>query len=129
QRRIERRTWRALNNADPDHAVEEMISWLPEQPIVPKAANPDAIARPQALFLRKTTPRMDALRAEALRLGEEANALFGWRNEGEFNLEHDFVGLGWLKRQLQRALAAEDLAEKRGLLRMIAAYEDPGPGG
>ena len=51
------------------------------------------------------------------------------RNEGIYNLEHDFVGLGWLERQLQRARDAKSVSEKRELLGMIVAYEDPGPGG
>jgi hypothetical protein len=72
---------------------------------------------------------MRALREEAGRLGEESNALFGVRSEGYFNLEHDFIGLGWLKRQLERAQAAASEQEKRELLRMIVAYEDPGEGG
>ena len=75
------------------------------------------------------TPVMKGLRAQAEHLGEESNALFGVRSEGMFNLEHDYIGLGWLKRQLQRAREAAAPEETRALLRMIVAYEDPGPGG
>ncbi|MCK5699766.1 MAG: hypothetical protein KAI29_01370, partial [Cyclobacteriaceae bacterium] len=61
-------------------------------------------------------------------LGEESNALFGVRNDGYFNLDHDFIGLGWLKRQLERALDAPK--NKRGeFLTMITDYENPGEGG
>ncbi|MCC6585744.1 MAG: hypothetical protein IT168_03420 [Bryobacterales bacterium] len=74
------------------------------------------------------TPEMTSLRAEAGRLGEESNQLFGVRSEGYFNLDHDFVGLGWLKRQLDRALTAAP-AERAELLHMITDYEDPGEGG
>lgn len=74
------------------------------------------------------TDEMTRLREEAGRLGEESNALFGVRSEGYFNLEHDFIGLGWVKRQLERADAAGPV-EARELLTMIIDYENPGPGG
>ncbi len=74
------------------------------------------------------TPEMATLKAEAEQLGEESNALFGSRNEGLFNLAHDFIGLGWLERQLNRAMEAK--GEKRQeLLAMITDYENPGEGG
>lgn len=75
------------------------------------------------------TPQMIALREEARELGEASDANFGVRNEGYFNLEHDYIGLGWLKRQIQRACEMTDTAPKRELLRMIVAYDDPGDGG
>jgi hypothetical protein len=79
---------------------------------------------------QKETDAMRALRDEAGRLGEESNALYGVRSEGYYTLVgHDFIGLGWLKRQLERARDAKDDAEKRELLRMIVAYENPGEGG
>jgi len=74
------------------------------------------------------TGDMARLREEAFRLGEESNRQFGVRSEGLFNLDHDFVGLGWLKRQLERARAAHG-GERTELLRMITQYEDPGEGG
>ncbi|MCX6621473.1 MAG: hypothetical protein NTY38_10400, partial [Acidobacteria bacterium] len=76
----------------------------------------------------KPTPEMERLRAEAERLGEESNRLFGVRSEGLYNLQHDFIGLGWYKRQLERALAAKG-GERADLLRMITHYTDPGEGG
>ncbi|NUM52163.1 MAG: hypothetical protein HUU46_00825 [Candidatus Hydrogenedentes bacterium] len=76
------------------------------------------------------TGAMRALREEAGRLGEESNALYGVRSEGYYTLTgHDFIGLGWLQRQLERARDVKSQAEKRELLRMIVAYEDPGEGG
>lgn len=74
------------------------------------------------------TEEMERIREEAGQLGEVENELFGWRNEGFFNLEHDYVGLGWYRRQLERAKAAEG-DEQQALLRMITNYEDAGEGG
>jgi len=80
--------------------------------------------------VNKETDAMHALREEAGRIGEESNALYGVRSEGYYTLTgHDFIGLGWLQRQLERARDAKDDAEKRELLRMIVAYEDAGPFG
>jgi hypothetical protein len=107
QDRIEKRTAKALASNNPDKAIDAMLPWFDQL---------------------DETSEMTALREEAGRLGEESNALFGVRSEGYFNLEHDFIGLGWYKRQLQWArFAADD--KKRELLRMIVAYEDPGEGG
>jgi len=73
--------------------------------------------------LAHETPAMIQLRAEALRLGEESNALFGTRTEAIFNLDHDYIGLGWTKRQLQRAQNTLLPEEKHELLGMITDYE------
>jgi hypothetical protein len=88
-------------------AIDEALAWL--------APTPD-------------TEPMRLLRQEALGLGEESNRLFGVRSEGCFNLDHDFIGLGWLQRQLERARAASGPARAE-LLQMIVDYENPGPGG
>jgi len=74
------------------------------------------------------TEVMTSLREEALALGEVSNARFGMRSEGMFNLEHDYIGLGWLKRQLQRAHEAAG-ENRRELIAMITDYENPGEGG
>jgi hypothetical protein len=68
------------------------------------------------------------LREEAGRLGAESERLFGVRSEGYFNLDQDFTGLGWIGQQLGRMATAPE-AEKRGIARLIARYEDPGEGG
>lgn len=108
QERVERRIATALaSGSDPSGAVGESLAWL------------DALTE---------TEEMSLLREEARRLGEESNALFGVRNEGFFNLEHDFVGLGWLKRQLERAQRASG-RDQVELLKMIVDYENAGPGG
>ncbi len=107
QTRLQERIEQAVARSGSDATIERALSWLGE--------------------LRETAA-MTRLRKEAERLGEESNQLFGVRSEGQFSLEHDFIGLGWLKRQLQRARAAQG-AERAELLRMITHYEDPGAGG
>lgn len=74
------------------------------------------------------TRAMRDLRAEAERLGGESAAIYGVRNEGLFNLEQDFVGLGWYRRETERAMNAQ-AADQRATLRLIARYEDAGEGG
>jgi hypothetical protein len=97
----------AMDQADEVSRIREMLSWFgdPEE-----------------------TEEMIRLRQEAERLGEESNALFGVRSDGYFNLQHDYVGLGWYQRQLQRAMDAGE-NERKELLTMIVDYEDPGEGG
>ena len=74
------------------------------------------------------TVKMKDLRVEAEKLGEESNGIYGVRNDGIFNLEHDFIGLAWLKRQLQRAQKASE-KERQELLTQITDYENPGHSG
>lgn len=71
---------------------------------------------------------MIRLREEATKISDESNRIFGERNEGIYNLKHDFVGLGWLQRQLERAKAASP-TERKELLHLITNYEDAGKGG
>lgn len=107
QVKIEQRICRALEGGNIEAAIDTSLTDL------------DAI---------EETPEMIKLRNEAGKLGEESNALFGVRNEGYFNLEHDFIGLGWLKRQLTQAKQASG-PKQTEMLRMIPDYENPGPGG
>lgn len=107
QTRLQERIEQAVARSGSDATIERALSWLGE--------------------LGETT-EMARLRKEAECLGQESNQLFGVRSEGQFSLEHDFIGLGWLKRQLQRARTAQG-AERTELLRMITHYEDPGEGG
>ena len=74
------------------------------------------------------TPDMAALRAEAGRLGDESDAIFGVRNVGYFRLDRDFVGLAWVRAQLARAQAAQG-DERLQVMDQIVRYEDPGDGG
>ncbi len=108
QKRIEAHIAQALKSSgDIDAAIDAAASYL------------------ENVF---ESDEMRALREEAEHLGEESNALYGVRSEGIFNLDHDFIGLGWMKRQLKRARAAPPEA-KRELLGLIADYENPGEGG
>ena len=107
QSRIEARVADALAKGGLDECVSDTLRWSGEL---------------------GETAEMRRLSEEAGRLGEESNALFGARSEGYYNLQHDFIGLGWLQRQLRRAKAAPPDV-KTELLRMIVAYEDPGEGG
>lgn len=106
--RIERRIAQALKQpAASAAAIDEALAWL---------------AQPRG------TAEMQRYRAEAVRLGEESNQLYGVRSDALSSLDHDFVGFGWLKRQLERAKVTS--GEKRTeMLEMIADYENPGEGG
>jgi Domain of unknown function (DUF4838) len=107
QRRVERRIAAGMKGGEVNAAIDESLRWLAQT---------------------AETPQMRRLREEAARLGEESNRLFGVRSEGIFNLDHDFIGLGWLKRQLTRSKAASGEARAE-LLGMIVDYENPGEGG
>ncbi|KAA3613367.1 MAG: hypothetical protein DWQ05_17920 [Calditrichaeota bacterium] len=107
QQRIEENTSAVLQESDKNDKIDVMLTWFDAE---------------------KETLEMKHLRDEAGRLGEESNALFGVRSEGYFNLDHDFIGLGWLRRQLERAKQAKG-REKLELLNMIIDYENPGEGG
>jgi hypothetical protein len=107
EKRIETRVAKGIETGELDAAIGEAQTWL------------DASLE---------TPEMQVLRDEATRLGEESNALFGVLSEGIYNLDHDFIGLGWTRRQLERAKAAQ-VDQKRALLTMITDYENPGEGG
>jgi hypothetical protein len=108
QARIEAHIAAGLKNDAPGDAIPEALTWF------------DTLVESNA---------MRALREEAEKLGHESNELFGVRNDGIFNLDHDFIGLGWLKRQLERARNAASEAERRALLAMITNYDSPGEGG
>lgn len=88
------------------------------------------------------------LQNRAEQLGKQSDELFGVRNEGLFRLDQDFVGLGWLRReiakmqklvqdqqtqvQVQQEAAKPPPAaieELRRLVKRVVHYEDPGPGG
>ena len=59
---------------------------------------------------------------EARRLGKESDAIYGVQIAGMFNLDQDYVGLGWTTRQIEKAeQASEEKAYE--ILRDLADYE------
>lgn len=107
QEKIEKHIAQALRDGKLDGAIGDALTWLSE---------------------RSETEEMARLRDEARRLGERSDKLFGVRSTGYFNLERDFIGLGWLESQLKQAQAAA--GETRiALLERIANYTDAGEGG
>ena len=106
QSRIEKLIAESLKNGDPKKGIQEALT----------------------LFDPEETVEMSALREEAKTISDESNRLFGERNDGIYNLKHDFIGLGWLKRQLERAKIA-DSKKREELLSMVTEYENPGEGG
>jgi len=107
QRRVEQHIASSRDAKKFDQAIVEALAWFDQL---------------------QESSEMIRLREESRRLGEESNTLFGVRNDGYFNLEHDFIGLGWLKRQLERARNASP-TEQEELLSIIVDYENPGEGG
>lgn len=105
--------------------TEEQVSL-----ILDEGSKTNAISDALALVKNNPAPskEMMHIKEEARILGEESNRIFGVRNDGYFNLEHDFIGLGWLRRQLERALEVKG-PERKQLLQMIVDYENPGVGG
>jgi hypothetical protein len=106
QLHIEKHISSALKSGDTFNAIQQTLTW----------------------FDLKETDQMTALKEEASVLGDESNQIFGERNDGYFNLKHDFIGLGWLQRQLERAKNGE-IKHTEELLKMIVDYENPGTGG
>ncbi len=107
QKRVETRLARALDTGAYDAAITETRAWL-DAPL--------------------ETESMAALRAQAGALGDESEALFGVRSEGYYNLDQDFIGLGWFRRQLDTAAEASPETQRR-ILELIVHYHDPGEGG
>ena len=107
QKQIEKRIAASIEAGDSDDAIQESLEMFEKL---------------------GESAEMKRLREEATKLGQESNRLFGVRSDGLYNLEHDFIGLGWLIRQLERAknAAGEERAE---LLGMIVDYEEAGEGG
>jgi glycerophosphoryl diester phosphodiesterase len=95
-----------------------------ETPALAEALNEAA----QLLQRPLQTPELQDLRERADQLGQQSDALYGVRNEGLFNLDQDYVGLGWLLREVHRAME-QPRTKQRELVQRIVHYEDPGPGG
>lgn len=80
---------------------------------------------------RLPTPSLEMLKLKSAadKLGRESDRIYGVRNDGYFNLRQDYVGFGWLGRQLKRAAAASSTAARRTLVEQILYYEDAGVDG
>ncbi len=72
---------------------------------------------------------MTRLREAADRLGQESDRIYGVRNDGLFNLDQDYHGFGWLKREIERAAAAPSEDERRAIVARAVHYEEAGEGG
>lgn len=90
---------------------------------------PEVLGYVNTRALPEPTPEMRRFTELATELGDESDRIFGVRNEGLFNLNHDYHGFGWLKRELERAAALTDPAAQIEAVRRIVHYEDPGEGG
>lgn len=75
------------------------------------------------------SPDMQRLKSAADRIGQESDRLSGVRSDGFFNLKQDYVGLGWLRREIGRAKAAATAEKRRAIVERIVFYDDPGEGG
>ena len=62
-----------------------------------------ALSQLADVALPAPSPEMVRLKSAADRLGQESDRLAGVRSEGFFNLKQDYVGFGWLKREIDRA--------------------------
>lgn len=82
----------------------------------------------QLLTDQPDTDEMARLRAAAKRLGEESDRIYGVRSEGFFNLDRDYVGRGWIRREIERATTLQG-DRQRESVRRIVYYEDAGEGG
>jgi hypothetical protein len=76
------------------------------------------------------TAEMKTVMDQSVKLGEESNGIIGYREPACFIVgKLDLTEIGWWKKTLTEALAANDEARVRNAARMVLHYEDPGPGG
>ncbi len=115
-------------NVQAQAAIQSRIENHLKQKGTSKIKNPDIEQMLSWIQENQESSEMQLLKEEAKIVGEKSNVAFGQRNDGYFNLQHDFVGLGWLARQLERAQLANPTVRKE-LLEMITDYENAGEGG
>jgi hypothetical protein len=89
----------------------------------------DVVLKLRDTRLPKPSSEMLRLKSEAERIGEESDRLFGVRNEGLFNLKQDYIGFGWVTREINRAADAPSTAQRREIVERILYFDDPGEGG
>jgi hypothetical protein len=84
----------------------------------------------ELLYQPFETPVMKTVIDEAKKRGEESNTIIGYREPAPFIVEKlDLAEIGWWKKVLQQAQAANNEATTRNTIKMLLQYEDPGPGG
>ncbi len=83
----------------------------------------------QQQVLPAPSGEMSVLKDRAVKLSEDSDRIYGMKNEGLFNLDHDYFGFGWLRRELERAAAMENHEDQLAALQRVVHYDDPGPGG
>ena len=90
---------------------------------IEKMAEADGIILGSPTYFSDLTAEMKALRAEAGRLGDESDALFGVRNIGYASIDKPFRNLFKLSSRLNKAIEAPSADKKRAALEKLAAYE------
>ncbi len=84
----------------------------------------------EALEQSLETSEMKSILEKATRLGEESNAVIGYREPACFIVgKLDLTEIGWWNKTMQEALATNDAPCIRNAARMVLHYADPGPGG
>lgn len=86
------------------------------------------VARLSKNSLPAISAEMQELKSAADKLGSESDRIYGVRNDGYFNLKQDYVGFGWLHKQLVRAAEAS-ASDRRKIVEQILYNDDPGVGG
>lgn len=87
-----------------------------------------AVAKLSKTSLPAASAEMQELKGAADKLGRESDQIYGVRNDGYFNLQQDYVGFGWLRKQLARAADASP-SDRRQIVERILYNDDPGVGG
>jgi len=116
---------RALAAGDAD-AATAAAAILDEAPETPEMAGLHAEAERLAKEMADLDPRVGA---HFILLPETPDdlKLQDWERY-KYRLNLDFVGLGWMRGQMERAKPAQG-AERLRLLQEMVSYQDPGPGG
>ena len=96
--------------------------------IAAEAKRPDQVASVIRRLKRRLDmgiqrdPRAEEWKAKALRLGAESDQIYGVQIAGTYNLDQDYVGLGWHIRQIEEA-EQESSEEAVSTLSRLTDYE------